>query len=207
VTALETELELIRYTSLVHEIKNPAAVALAHVNLLRADDSNLNHHLCRIEQALTDICDLAQEMLSPNHDEINETNLQKILSEILETYRDAYPKISFAHSTNGELLCLGNETSLRMIFSNLIKNSVEAIEAEKKSGEIKITASCEENFLNITITDNGNFKCKKKPHGNGLGLAICGSLANGLGAKLSAHTHPHGCAVTVTLRTRCPSFA
>ncbi|MCL2357278.1 MAG: HAMP domain-containing histidine kinase [Defluviitaleaceae bacterium] len=196
--------------ALAHEIKNPAAVALAHVNLLRLDgeDEDLAHHLNHIENALTNICDLVHDMLTASHlrSELYEVDLAKILVDILETYRAAWPDISFVFDET-TLNCLGHETSLRIIFSNLIKNSVEALDA-KKGGEIKIFAESDAEFLNVTVCDNGVVCPREKPHGNGLGLAICRNLANGLCANLDAReVESGGLAVTVKLRTGCPSFA
>lgn len=217
--------------ALAHEIKNPAAVALAHVNLLRFDcdkDDEMSHHLDSIESAITDICDLVRDMLAKayTHDDTQEVDLYKILTEILITYRAAWPDILFTLSPADDtiLLCKGNSTSLRMIFSNLIKNAVEAIEAysipperncEKSKGKIEINAHYKGNRLHVTIIDTCT-SCiptetrppLQKPHGNGLGMTICQNLAGGLGAKLSVVQNPTGCTVTVKLRvTGCPSFA
>ncbi|MCL2387005.1 MAG: sensor histidine kinase [Defluviitaleaceae bacterium] len=301
--------------ALAHEIKNPAAVALAHVNLLRLDTENLPHHLDHIEQALNNICELVRRMLSTtnHHSESKEVDLYTILSEILDTYRAAWPSISFTLNIaeintlglddEAVLPCYGQESSLRMIFSNLLKNAVEAIEATTQTqGEIEINAKYTKDHLKITISDTptagnaaemysnlpvrheavsatlssaapavgnaddvyvnppvrheavsatlsgaGDMRVGSssvsstddmyanlssrleaayvvptvhlesvptllnatKPHGNGLGLAICRRLANELGAQLSAvHTENGGCEVTVSLRvTRCPSIA
>ncbi|MDR0273140.1 MAG: HAMP domain-containing histidine kinase [Clostridiales bacterium] len=206
-------------TALAHEIKNPAAVALAHVNLLRLENNeeDFSHHLNHIEQALNNICDLVRDMLVATHNrsEAYEVDLHKILADILEIYRAAWPDISFSLNIPNEFLpCYGHETSLRMIFSNLIKNAVEAIEASEHPGEIEITVARENDFLNVIIIDNGNFAdsedydSHEKPHGNGLGLAICRNLANGLGAQLlTSAAENGGCRVLVKLRTGCPSFA
>jgi len=203
-------------TALAHEIKNPAAVALAHVNLLRLDgdndDEGLTHHLDRIENALTNICDLVRDMLTASHErsELYEVDLGKILADILETYRAAWPDISFSFDEPREqpLLCLGHETSLRIIFSNLIKNAVEACE-ETEGGAIKIMVARGGMTAEVTVSDNGSTNpARAKPHGNGLGLAICRSLANGLGADFcAAPLESGGLAVTVKLRTLCPSIA
>jgi signal transduction histidine kinase len=152
-----------------------------------------------------------------NQSEAYEVDLKKVLSEILETYRAAWPDILFRLNISetacglgggAELPCYGHETALRMIFSNLIKNSVEAVEASETTGEIEINAAYHDDFLNITIRDSGVFDNSQKPHGNGLGLAICRSLASGLGARLSvSQTKEGGCAVVVSLRTSCPTFA
>jgi signal transduction histidine kinase len=202
--------------ALAHEIKNPAAVALAHVNLLRlsGEEENLSHHLNHIEASLTNICDLVRDMLASAYvrSETYEVDLYRILAEILDTYCAAWPEISFEIcAEDAALPCYGHETSLRMIFSNLIKNAVEAIETSRiGGGEIKITAAKQDGFLNVTIYDNAANSTDtntEKPHGNGLGLAICRSLANGIGAQLFAAHKPHGCNVTVCLRTVCPTFA
>lgn len=201
--------------ALAHEIKNPAAVALAHVNLLRLDnkDETITFHLNHIETALTDICELVREMLSSAQNSVYEVDLHKILGDILQTYRAAWPDIVFClNLPEKNAHCLGHETSLRMIFSNLIKNAVEAIEAATVSGEIHISAKAREEFLCVTVTDNAVYLPQaSKTDGNGLGLAICRNLASGIGARLSAKTTASGgLAVTVELRsalTLCPSFA
>ncbi|MCL2198006.1 MAG: HAMP domain-containing histidine kinase [Defluviitaleaceae bacterium] len=193
--------------ALAHEIKNPAAVALAHVNLLRLEDekSNLDHHLNHIEQALYNICNMVKDMLSATYNgcEAYEVNLSNIIHEILETYRAAWPEISFIFEGEGFLPCYGHETSLRMIFSNLIKNAVEAVEAaNNQNSVITISASYRDEFLNVLISDTGIvYSTQDKPHGNGLGLAICKNLANGIGAEISAQHSEDGCTVSVNLRT------
>ena len=197
--------------ALAHEIKNPAAVALAHVNLLRLEDEkqNLDHHLNHIEQALYNICNMVKDMLSTTYSscEAYEINLCSIICEILETYRAAWPEISFVFENESPLPCYGHEISLRMIFSNLIKNAVEAIEVTSQSGMITISADYNSGFLNVAIRDTGESYSTDKPHGNGLGLAICKSLAGGIGAKISAEHSENGCTVLVQVRTSTPSFA
>jgi len=201
-------------TALAHEIKNPAAVALAHLNLLRITenvDEAITHHLDHIEAAITEICKLVHEMLTATHtcDNPTETDLCIILDDILHTYRAAWPGITFEFFASPQiLLCHGSATSLRMIFSNLIKNAVEAIEMSG-AGTIEISAFASEETITVSITDDAVCMAQEKPYGNGLGLAICQNLAAGLGAQLSvAHTETGGCTVTVALPvTICPSCA
>jgi signal transduction histidine kinase len=198
--------------ALAHEIKNPAAVALAHVNLLRSEMSEEDCvHLNHIEKALDNICMLVRDMLSASYtrNDLYEVDLLKILNEILDTYRAAWPDISFLLSVKEtSLSCYGHETSLRMIFSNLIKNAVEAIEVSEISvGRIEININKSDDFLQVEILDNATslYNSYGKPHGNGLGLAICRNLANGLGASISVD-ESNGCAVKVEIRTFCPSL-
>jgi signal transduction histidine kinase len=162
------------------------------------------NHLKQIEQAINNICALVRDMLEVNfRDELYEVDFSKILNEILETYRAAWPEISFTFESDSNLFCLGHETSLRMIFSNIIKNAVEAIESGGESGAIEISVLAENDFLNVEICDNAAFSSREKPHGNGLGLAICRNLANGIGAQIFTN----GSAVTIRLRTFCPTAA
>jgi len=211
--------------ALAHEIKNPAAAALAHVNLMRLEEAVVSNkaltlHLNHIEQALTDICGLVREMLyavyNPEEALAYEVDAYEILAEILETYRAAWPGISFGFNVaevctlglggTAVLPCVGQDASVRIIFSNLIKNAVEAVETAQPfgSGEIEINAKYSTDFLNITICDNGNFDNDEKPLGNGLGLTICRSLAEGIGATLSVnHAESGGCIAEVSLLC-CP---
>ena len=199
-------------TALAHEIKNPAAVAMAHVNLLRrileetpdsleiaetpeiseSPQNPLCHHLNHIEQSLLDICDLVQDMLTAVYSPLEpyEIDIYYVLAEILDTYRAAWPGISFSMTANPPLTCLGQESTLRMIFTNLLKNAVEAVEhGNDIQGHITIRAAHREqdrNFLTVTICDNAPFDGNhgEKLYGNGLGLAICRHLLKQLGGKL-----------------------
>jgi len=188
--------------ALAHEIKNPAAVALAHANLMRQvieRDSELGTHVHHIEQAITDICDLVHEMLFAiyNWTEPYEVDLNQMLSEMLDTYRAAWPGISFAMETLVPLTYFGQESSLRMIFSNLLKNAVEAVtetaaESKDFSGQIAIVANHVDDCLNIAIHNNGTFiDHAEKPHRNGLGLAICRHLLTQLNGRMEIYNKTH----------------
>ena len=217
--------------ALAHEIKNPAAVAMAHVNLIRQEqelegvfDSRLSDHMFHIEQAIIDICDLVQEMLFAiyNWSQPYEINLHEMLMEMLDTYRAAWPGITFALETDAPLICYGQESSLRMVFSNLLKNAVEAVEEFQSSpdlqftGQIAITAHTidtdisspnqDEAFFSIAVHNNGLFlNHTDKPHGNGLGLAICRHLLHQMGGRLEIFGNPgEGCTAMVSLPVTCP---
>jgi len=190
--------------ALAHEIKNPAAVALAHVNLMRqetAPESPAKAHLNHIEQAIMDICDLVQEMLFAiyNCAEPYEIDLREMLDEMLDTYRAAWPGISFSLDADTSLTCYAQESSVRMVLSNLLKNAVEAVE-ELEFGQIDISARRGEEFLSIAIYNNGAFIDAAKPHGNGLGIAICRHILQQLGGHLEILGQPHeGCSSLVSI--------
>jgi len=175
--------------ALAHEIKNPAAVALAHINILRTENQkgievNLNH----IETSLHDICELVQEMLFAiySQQEFYYVNVYDIVSEILETYEAAWPGINFSLEMKDTLKCFANKSSIRLLFSNILKNAVEAVEEVKGENKfIKIIAHENKNALTISICNSGKFVHQtEKSYSNGLGLAICRHILKQLGGSL-----------------------
>ena len=87
-----------------------------------------------------------------------------------------------------------DESKIRRVLMNLLKNSSEAIE---EKGEIRIVASLTANWLQISLIDNGPgvaedirpelfkpFVTQGKTHGTGLGLAICKKLVQEHGGRL-----------------------
>ena len=189
-------LESTTFNAIVHEIKNPVALALAHVNLIRHElnyESPVYSHLNGIENALYDICDLVQSMLSDNtvntiYGDLYEMDIHEMLNDMLEEYRVAFPNITFTFaSANIEVPFYGQEMALRMIFSNLLKNAIEAVtERHDCMGQISVFAETTmDGQINISIRDNGISEFQKKPNGNGLGLSICNYLADLVGGKIA----------------------
>jgi len=174
--------------ALAHEIKNPAALALAHVAQLRrrADLHGIGDTCDHIEEALEEICCLVQEMLfvaygaAPAY----EFDLEDMLLDILEAFRAAWPQICFtldvAPQAKG-LMYYGEETYIKMIFTNLLKNAVEAVGA---AGEVDIMMWLTEDGISISIKDSGCSNSNLKPHASGLGLAICRWLLGRAGGRM-----------------------
>jgi len=192
-------------TALVHEIKNPAALALAHIELasLRLGElGSIETHLSHIENALTDISELAQEMLlaefgnAPSY----EIDINDLLEELLETYQAARPDICFTlNSEKTPMLFHGQEQFLRIIVSNLLKNSVEAVSNAPYPGHVIVMAEENETQFKISICDNG-LPENNKPHSNGLGLKICRKLAKKMNGAISINIGTNGgCVAEVIL--------
>lgn len=108
-------------------------------------------------------------------------------------------------------------TRLERIFSNLIKNTLEACEEKSISPEIQIKTTLDHNTENLIIefSDNGPgtdkdilphllepfYTSKPVGKGLGLGLAISASLANDMKGQLIAGLSPQGgLAFTLTLQ-------
>ena len=169
-------------TVLAHEIKNPAALALAYVSLLRqsTDFKEIENYCNHIQHAILDISDLVQELLftTQNLPEKHVVNASEILKEIIEEYRVAKPGISFLLN-HSNILCNTYEQHLRLIFSNLLKNAVEAVGFE---GDIVVDIKELQDHVHFS------FQNKKtnitKPYGSGMGINICNWLVSKIGGKL-----------------------
>jgi len=166
--------------ALAHEIKNPVALAMAHIELARLVPDNadaIRAHLTHIQQALADINDLVHEMLFASYGDapFHDINIHELLEEMLEAYRVAWPGISFVMDLTEPIIFHGQEQFLRMIVSNLLKNSVEAVNNATYPGHVIVIAEMEGGRLHLSVCDNG-LSNGNKPNSNGLGLAICHKL-------------------------------
>jgi len=190
--------------ALAHEIKNPAALALAHVAQLRkrADLHGIGDTCDHIEEALENICTLVQEMLFVTYGTAPayEFDLEDMLMDMLEAYQSAWPNISFSLETSGQgLMYHGEEVYTKIIFSNLLKNAIEAV---GHTGIININLCNIDNQAVVTIKDSGNglTNMARKPHPSGMGLAICRWLLARAGGNLEHVILPQGgCEAKVVL--------
>jgi len=185
--------------ALAHEIKNPAALALAHVAGLRkrTDLHGIGDTCDHIEEALEHICHLVQEMLLVSYGTAPayEFDLEDMLLDILEAYRSAWPGIRFDLSSTS-LMYYGEETFVKMVLSNLIKNAVESIGS---TGSINIRLDKSEDCVCIFVKDSGSIGGILKPHSSGLGLTICRWLLARMDGNLDLNNLQTGCEARVTL--------
>ena len=200
--------EIDMITALVHEIKNPAAVALAHVGLLRqaGSDGERLANCERIASALDDIAELAHQMLCVVHGTplVSSFDLYACLEEMCETYQEAWPNINFTlHRYAAPIQFHAHEASMRMVFSNLLKNAAEAVTPH---GCVNIYVHLEDDWVRVCIHDDGSNGTAAidlehvKPRGNGLGLPITRWLLQRLGGTLTLNIgEMGGCEAVVRL--------
>ena len=195
--------------ALAHEIKNPAALALAHVTQLRkrTDLKGIGDTCDHIEEALEKICCLVQEMLFVTYGAAPayEFDLEDMLLDMLEAYQAAWPNITFSLEMTGEgLMYYGEEAYTKMVFSNLLKNAVEAV---GEAGYVMVSLCTSPGYVMATIQDSGSWHGMLKPHASGLGLAICKWLLDRAGGYVELVNLPAGgCEAKVMLpvaKTQC----
>ena len=189
-------------TALAHEIKNPAALAMAYAGIVRQISSSeeIGEYCNLIQNALMDISDLVQELLFSVHHNPQPcmVDISATLAEMLEEYRMAMPCVIFKLDIPAELLYHASEQYLRLVLSNLIKNAAEATDGT--SGYVKIYATDTYRCLQITIRNSTKIaNVAEKKHSNGMGIGICHWLLQQLGGEMCFESNVGECVTTVSL--------
>ncbi|MCL2571919.1 MAG: HAMP domain-containing histidine kinase [Defluviitaleaceae bacterium] len=190
--------------ALAHEIKNPAALALAHIAQLRKREDliGIGDTCDHIEEAIEHICCLVQEMLlvtygtAPAYD----FDIEDMLVDMRDVYQVAWPQITFtleADSLGEGLMYHGEESYMKIVFTNLLKNAVEAVGS---TGVIGIGIKKTKGYGVITVKDSGIGNTVLKRHASGMGLAICKWLLGRVGGQLTlSASEGSGCEASVVL--------
>jgi len=183
---------------LAHEIKNPAALAMAYVGLLRhaSQPAEVTDYCNRIQQSLMDISELVQDLLFAAHSRPEPccVDVADMLAEMLDEYRAAFCGRFLLTAAPG-LVCYTYEQHLRLIFSNLLKN---AVEAAGPAGRITVYAAMAGDCLRVEIC-NASVVARPKLHGNGMGLGICHWLLAQIGGELQIENGADECTVIVAV--------
>jgi nitrogen fixation/metabolism regulation signal transduction histidine kinase len=185
-----------------HEIKNPLTpMKLGVQHLQRAwndNHPNKDEMIKRISNTLIEqietLSNIATEFSNfaklpkPEFDKVN-------LSSVLQTTVDLYNQSENVDITLSkpadEVFITGDKDQLLRVFSNLVKNAVQAI-PEEQYGKIQIQLLEDGSFYKVTVADNGtgiaddlidkifvpNFTTKTS--GTGLGLAMVKSMVEGM---------------------------
>lgn len=197
-----------------HEIKNPLTpmkLSIQHLERSIADNpADLPERIKRTAKTLVEQIDtltnIANEFSSfakmPKANE-QQLNLVEILETVVDLYRKEQVEIVFDNQLEKESLLVADKDQLNRMFSNLIKNAIQAI-PENQKGKIVISACVKNNFYTITITDNGagipedlqekiftpNFTTKTT--GMGLGLAMVKNMVKNLNGTIDFTTSNKG---------------
>lgn len=199
--------------AIAHEIKNTVALALANIGLIALSDE---HHIMEgycehLERALIRINTLAHLFTQPVAAQDGVPDLWEVLSGAVNEYRASWPGVTFQFTRPESALIYNNADGeqLRMVFTNLLKN---AVEAAGPRGRVEITAQRSDDNAQVIIRDNGSgldaFTAERlaqgcyttKETGSGMGIAICRSIAARYGGSLEMSNNDHGgCEVSLSL--------
>jgi len=202
--------------TIAHEIKNPLALALANLDLIKLHDpeekyrkycDTIEHELYSINQLVLDLIhiSLVQEQSDP-------FDLTELLDQLAAEYQQRYEAITFLRKPGlSSVIMRGLAKNIRLVFTNLLNNAVEAV---PHNGIIEISQEIVRDKIHITIHDNGpglprEFPSKAedfyttKENGTGVGLRYCRSTVAKHGGQFILRDGPEGgCDAIVMLPLR-----
>ncbi|MGM0725456.1 MAG: ATP-binding protein [Bacillota bacterium] len=182
--------------SVAHEVRNPLTVVRGFIQLLFSSDNTKEpstnkdyknlvlSELDRAQDIITSYLDIAKQ----NYYQIESLNLSKLLEEcasLMTSYAN-FKSVTIHQSIEPDLYIQGDETKIKQVMINLIKNAIEA--APEHEGEIELFASKENHKICLYFVDNGvgmtESQMKKlgepyytlKNKGTGLGLTVTFSI-------------------------------
>lgn len=171
---------------LAHEVKNPIAIIKANIDSIKSVlPESVSKNIEIIDSAI-----IRLDKLVESYKIINDTTsdneliyVEDMLIDIIEEYNISKPKIEFRYNCGSDLCLYGNYDKLSILFYNIYKNAVEAIDDR---GEISTDVRAEKDNIVITISDSGKGiedinsigmpYYTTKSNGTGLGVLICKNI-------------------------------
>jgi len=204
-------------SKIIHDIKTPLTVIVLTAQLienLNPDTNDFTESIIRqtktIDQMVREILDFAKGTSTPINPQ--DINLAVFLNDVRETFNYTIQgrKITFELHNDVQKTVRFDDSKIRRILLNLLKNSLEAI---GEMGYIHLDAYLEEGKLVFIVRDNGPgvsarlkpnlfspFQSEGKTHGTGLGLAICQKMVQEHKGTIEYRDNePHGAIFTIRL--------
>jgi len=171
-----------------HEINNPLAnISLYSQMLMKKKDKTINSKLKIIFDESNRAANISKSLLEfarQSEPKLTNANINLEIEKALAILGHELKGVKLITSLENIPFILIDVEQIKQVLINLISNSIQAIE---KNGEIRIKTFIRNNFLNISISDNGCgiqpeniskifdpfFTTKGLGEGTGLGLSIC----------------------------------
>ncbi len=188
-----------------HEIKNPLTPMLLSTEFIESQlkDEELVNSIKSIKRQIFLIQNLVNEFSTyarlPKAN-ITKLNLTEICIVYIEEYKRNYDKIEINHNIEDNLLINFDHSYLDIIFNNLFKNSIEALETTNNPA-IDITLKKTDKKLILTFFDNGpgydgDIDDLIKPYfstknSSGLGLSLINKIITDNSYKMNITTNSY----------------
>ena len=182
-----------------HEIKNPIAVCKGYLDMC---DKNTNYekYIPILKSEINKTLNLLQDFSACNKIKIERdiVDISLIIDEMKQNLKLMFDKqnIKFEiENLEDEIFIYGDYNRLNQVLLNIVKNSIEAIDKNKKS-YIKIYTKLKNNKVKIYVEDNGvgiskeNLKKISEPffttkqNGTGLGVLLSKEIITAHNGKL-----------------------
>ncbi|MCL2593828.1 MAG: HAMP domain-containing histidine kinase [Defluviitaleaceae bacterium] len=202
--------------ALAHEIKNPITLVKANIDLLELRDNysgNVKNYEI-MKRELNKVSSIMMNFITLLKHESSQKEavyINDVIKDVLSDYQETFGnRINFTFSAEGEAskVVYANLKDLAILFENLIKNSVEAIEGV---GDICVNVCESDKQIVIIFADTGNGVPKEveerlfedffttKSSGSGLGLSICKKIVEETGGNIDIKNNEDvGVTTTVT---------
>ncbi len=204
--------------SVAHELNSPLAVLAgsieklietnpdAHTQERLARMQRVTERLRRISESLVDFSKVRQTHMEP-------TPLRPLMDEAwsLVAIDEKSSQVEFRNQAHPEHLVMGNADRLLQVFVNLLRNALNAIEANgPRVGRIEAHTRREKRnnqpSIIVTVEDNGRgipahalpdifdafVTTRLDAHGTGLGLTVAEGIITQHGGTISASNRPEG---------------
>ncbi|MFC5602219.1 two-component system sensor histidine kinase NtrB [Sporosarcina koreensis] len=146
--------------TVAHEVRNPMTSVNGFVQLMNEDPENPYRMYTEImESEIERINLIANEFLilsKPNIKKRKELDVENIIIEVISLFEEELKHRQIECSlylAEYQTTVFGNEESLKQVFINLMRNSMEAV---RDGGNITFFNSIVNNMLSITLSDNGH---------------------------------------------------
>jgi len=189
-----------------HEIKNPLTPMKLSLQYLQKSLANNDPNASRLTREVANTLIEQIDHLNNIANEFNqfatlgqagreEFDLNEVLHNVLSLFRSD-PKLKLhTQLVPGPIMVLADKTHINRIFTNLLKNAIQAVPSSRDP-EIGFTVNITEGKVTVAVSDNGegideevkpliftpNFTTKTS--GSGLGLAICKRIAEQSGGNI-----------------------
>lgn len=205
-------------SGIAHEIRNPLGGMELYAGILRdelAGDDERQGHVARIEKQLTHLEAVVSEFLDyarRPRPELLPVSLADIAIDVAELCaQDATAAgIELEVESGDRARCLGDDSQLRRVVLNLVKNAIQAAEADSR---VRITAQTRDDRAKLAVTNQGAdvpddiqermfepfFTTREK--GTGLGLAFVREIVRDHGGNITVTSAAGTTTFTIDLST------
>ncbi len=202
-------------SGVAHEFNNLLTAILARVQLMDLGElpADVRVHLGLIERASLDAAAVVRRLQgftrTQRQGSHRAIDLGEIGGDVVEFLRPLWttrrrhgqPPILVRYRATRGLVVQGDSTELREVFTNLLKNSLEALDV--KGGTISIVLTEHAGFVRTEVNDDGGgiapeivgrlftpFLTTKGDRGTGLGLCLCQQILERHGTVLKITSNP-----------------